>query len=204
MTLFSIFARHKSQRMKKLILAFTIGLFSTSSFAQDAKADSLKKGIVGTQKKFNCDSIVVDFESGLINGKIGPLSPIDSIKKYLPCVAEEIPAGSDDRICGGGASLGKKGIFFNLEHGLIEFTLNTKAHLPYEVMGATEEELIVFAGDAKQVFDLQPYTDRAVQSVYLYQKSYGCLAIWVDQKDKKVFKVQLQSQPQEKAYLCVD
>ena len=91
-----------------------------------------------------------------------------------------------------------------MEHGYVQFTPPTTALLPFNVLGIAEEELTSHTGEPVQIFDLQPYTDRPVQSVYLYPKSYGCLAIWVDQGDKKVFKIQMHNQQPAKAYLCVD
>jgi hypothetical protein len=191
--------------MKRIFLILLSFTMSIRVFAQKgAKADSSKKEIPAPPKKYNCDSVVVDFETGLLNGKIGLSSPIDSIKKYLPCVSTEIPFASDERVCGGGAVLEKPGIFFNLENGFIEFTPESKAYLPMKLFGVAEEDLTTLTGDPVQISDLQPYTDRAVESVYLYPKSYGCLAIWVDQKDKKVFKVQLQNKPPANAFLCIE
>src|SRR3954469_22324263 len=104
--------------MKRIFLALLTTLLSVTAFAQkEAESDTAKKEASVPQKKFSCDSIVVDFETGLLNGKIGLSSPIDSIKKYLPCVSTEIPFASDERACGGGAILEKPGIFFNLENG---------------------------------------------------------------------------------------
>ena len=191
--------------MKKIFLALLIALISITTFAQKtAKSDTTKKEIAAPPKKFNCDSVVVDFETGLLNGKIGVNSPIDSIKKYLPCVSTEIPFASEDRVCGGGAILEKPGIFFNLENGFIEFTPTSKAYLPLKLFGVLEDDITTVTGDPVQITDLQPYTDRAVQSVYLYPKSYGCLAVWVDQQDKKVFKIQLQNKPPASAFLCIE
>ena len=191
--------------MKKNFLALLTCIMSMTAFAQkEAKIDSTKKEVSTPQKKFNCDSIVVDFETGMLNEKISLSSPIDSIKKYLPCVTTEIPFASDERICGGGALLEKPGIFFNLENGFIEFLPTTKAHLPLQLFGVLEDDITALTGDPVQISDLQPYTDRAVQSVYLYPKSYGCLAVWVDQKDKKVFKIQLQNKPPANAFLCIE
>ncbi len=191
--------------MKKIILALLAFSVSFNSFSQKAsKSEQGKKEVIEVQKKFNCDSMVVDFESGLINGKIGPSSPLDSVKKYLPCISTEFPVGTEERICGSGALMEKQGIYFNTEHGFIEFYPGTKAHLSLDVMGLTEEELATVAGDPTQITDLQPYTDRAVQSAYLFPKSYGCLAIWVDQLDKKVFKVQLHNQGPSLIFLCVE
>jgi len=191
--------------MKNIFLSILTCIVSMTVFAQKgAKTDSTKKELSSPQKKFNCDSIVVDFETGMLNEKIGLSSPIDSIRKYLPCVSIEIPFASDERVCGGGAILEKHGIFFNLENGFIEFTPNTKAHLPLQLFGVLEDDITTLTGDPVQITDLQPYTDRAVQSVYLYPKSYGCLAVWVDQKDKKVFKIQLQNKPPVSAFLCIE
>jgi len=191
--------------MKRISLIILTCALSITAYAQrGAKADSTKKVVTVPEKKYNCDSVVVDFETGLLNGKIGLSSPIDSIKKYLPCVSIEIPFASDERACGGGAILEKPGIFFNLENGFIEFTPGTKAHLPLQVFGVSEDDLTAITGDTVQNTDLQPYTDRAVQSVYLFPKSYGSLAIWVDQKDRKVFKVQLQNKPPASAFLCIE
>ena len=191
--------------MTRIFLAFLISLFTVTAFAQKAaKSDTTKKEASVPQKKFTCDSIVVDFETGLLNGKIGPNSPVDSIKKYLPCVSSEIPFASDERVCGGGAVLEKPGIFFNLENGFIEFTPTTKAQLPLKLFGVLEDDITAITGDPVQITDLQPYSDRAIQSVYLYPKSYGCLAVWVDQQDKKVFKIQLQSKPPASAFLCIE
>jgi hypothetical protein len=191
--------------MKKISLGLFTVLLSITAFAQKTtKSDTTKKVVVTPPKKFNCDSVVVDFETGLLNGKIGVSSPIDSIKKYLPCVSMEIPYASEDRVCGGGAVLEKPGIFFNLENGFIEFTPTTKAILPLKLFGVLEDDITAITGDPVQISDLQPYTDRAVQSVYLYPKSYGCLAVWVDQQDKKVFKIQLQNKPPASAFLCIE
>ncbi len=147
---------------------------------------------------------MVDFETGLLNSKIGPNSPLDSIKKYLPCITMEIPSGSEDRACGGGSVLEKQGIFFNHEHVFVEFSSTTLVHLSLQVIGVNEDDLATITGFPTQVMDLQPYTDRPIQSVHLFPKSYGCLAIWVDQKDKKVFKVQLHNTDATKAFLCVE
>ncbi len=192
--------------MKKIILALSILFISSLSFAQKgSKQDTTKKVMVPVQKKFSCDSINVNFETGLLNGKVGPSSPIDSIKKYLPCVSSEIPMGSDDHICGGGAALEKQGIFFNLEHGFIEFSSSTTAYLPVKPFGVLEDDLAAaMMSDPAQITDLTPYADRPTQSVYLYQKVFGSIAVWVDQKDKKVFKVQMHNQPPAKVYLCIE
>ena len=191
--------------MKKTILVILSLSVSIALFAQkDAGTNSPAKETAVTQKKFNCDSIVVDFETGLLNGKISPGSPVDSIKKYLPCISAEFAIGSEDRVCGGGAFLEKQGIFFNVEHGLIEFSVTSTAHFPVQVFGVVEEELTSVTGDPAQITDLQPYADRPMLSVYLYPKSYGCLAVWIDQKDKKAFKIQLHNQPPDKAFLCVE
>lgn len=190
--------------IRTILLLFLLAAGS-ASFAQNTPTkESPKKEPVAEQKKYSCDSIVVDFETGLLNGKVSPSFPIDSIKKYLPCVTSEIPLGSEDRICGGGAVLEKQGIFFNLEHGFIEFSASTSAHLSSQVMGVTEEELSAVVGDPTQITDLQPYTDRPVQSVYLFPKSFGCVAIWVDQKDKKVYRVQLHNTDPAKVFLCLE
>ena len=191
--------------MKRTILLLFILAAVSASFAQKTPTNEpSKKEPVAEQKKYSCDSIVVDFETGLLNGKVSPSFPIDSIKKYLPCVTSEIPLGSEDRICGGGAVLEKQGIFFNLEHGFIEFSSTTSAHLSSRVMGVAEEELSAVIGDPTQITDLQPYTDRAIQSVYLYPKTFGCVAIWVDQKDKKVYRVQLHNTDPSKVFLCLE
>src|SRR5262245_26841807 len=114
--------------MKSTFLILIASMLTISVSAQKAskketaKTDSTNKVVAMPEKKYNCDSVVVDFETGLLNGKIGLSSPIDSIKKYLPCVSTEIPFASDERACGGGAILEKPGIFFNLENGFIEFT----------------------------------------------------------------------------------
>lgn len=191
--------------MKRIFLFKLFIIISVFCYGQkSSKTDQAVKAPVIEEKKPNCDSIVVDFETGLLNGKLGPSMPVDSIKKYLPCITAEIPMGSEDRICGGGASLEKHGIYFNLEHGYIEFSASTRAHLTLKVMGVTEEDLTAITGDPVQIMDLQPYTDRAIQSVYLYPKSYGCLAIWVDQKEKKAYKVQLHNTDMSKANLCFE
>jgi hypothetical protein len=166
--------------------------------------DSVKKAVTAVPKKYSCDSIVVDFETAMLNGKLGISSPLDSIQKYLPCVTKEIKSDDDERICGAGAMLEKQGIYFNNEHGYIEFSPSTTALLPLHVFGVLEEHLTAQTGDPVQISDLQPYTDRPVQSVYLYPKPYGCLAIWVDKKDERVFKLQLHNQPPAKAFLCVE
>jgi hypothetical protein len=67
-----------------------------------------------------------------------------------------------------------------------------------------EENLEALTGYPVQIMDLQPYTDRAVQSVYLFPKSYGCMAVWVDKEDSKVFKVQLHNKPVGSAVLCIE
>ena len=139
-----------------------------------------------------------------LNGKINCNSPVDSIKKYLPCITQEIAVGNEDHICGSGSMLEKQGIFFNREHGCIEFSPTSLAHFSQKVMGVSEDDLITITGDPTQISDLQPYSDRAVQSVYLYPKNYGCLAIWVDQKEKKVVKVQLHNSSPANAFLCVE
>lgn len=191
--------------MKKMLLVILLTGISFATLAQkNQKKTAVKKEVIVPQQKYSCDSIVVDFENGLLNGKIGPGSPADSIKKYLPCVATEIPFENDDRVCGGGMLFEKQGIYFNLEHGFIEFNPSTTAYLPLPVFGVHEDDLEALTGEPVEVKDLQPYTDRAVQSVYLFPKKYGCLAIWVDQKDKITFKVQLHSQSTAKAYLCIE
>jgi hypothetical protein len=191
--------------MKKAFPVFLFACLTLGAAAQKvSKPDSLRKESAVTQKKFSCDTIDVNFETGLLNNKVGPASPIDSVKKYLPCVTYEIPFGSEDKNCGGGAVMEKQGIFFNLEHGFIEFTPNTTAHLPMQVFGVLEDDLTAITDEPSQVTDLHPYSDRPIQSVYLYPKSYGCVAIWVDQKDRKVFKVQLHNQPPASAFLCVE
>lgn len=191
--------------MKRTLPIVFLLWFSAAAFAQKAPSTTTgKKEPEIEQKKYSCDSIVVDFESGLLNGKVSPNFPIDSIKKYLPCVTLEIPMGSEDRICGGGAALEKQGIFFNLEHGYIEFSASTTAHLSWKVLGVAEDDLTTITGEPVQISDLQPYTDRPVQSVYMYPKPYGCVAIWVDQKDKKVYRVQVHNTGIEKAFLCIE
>jgi len=191
--------------MKRFFLVLLTCFLTIAVSAQKVtKADTTKKVIATPQKKYNCDSVVVDFETGLLNGKIGVSSPIDSIKKYLPCVTTEIPFGNDEHLCGGGTILEKPGIFFNLENGIIEFTSNSKAHLPLKLFGVLEENLEALTGYPVQVMDLQPYTDRAVQSVYLFPKSYGCMAVWVDKADSKVFKIQLHNKPTSNAVLCIE
>ncbi|CAN5450326.1 hypothetical protein BH11BAC1_BH11BAC1_27930 [soil metagenome] len=185
-----------------VIMAFSV---STSLFAQkDAEPTSPDNETSRIQKKFTCDSVVVDWETGLFNGKVNPDSPLDSLKKYFPCVSSEFIIGSEERVCGGGVFLEKPGIFFNTEHQFIEFPSTTAAHFPAQVFGVVEEELTAVTGDPVQITDMQPYADRPMQSVYLYAKKYGCLAVWVDQKDKKAFKVQIHNQPPEKAFLCVE
>ena len=206
MAQFYIFAPNNNFKLMKqtIFFLFLLAAASASIAQKSTTKDSSKKEPVVEQKKYSCDSIVVDFETGLLNGKVSPGFPIDSIKKYLPCVTLEIPFGSEDRICGGGALLEKQGIFFNLEHGFIEFSTSTSAYLSSRVMGLTEEELSAMIGDPTQISDLQPYSDRPVQSVYLYPKSYGCVAIWVDQKDKKVYRVQLHNTDPSKVFLCLE
>ena len=206
MTQFYIFAANNNFKfMKRTFLLLFLLAVASASFAQKTPANKpSKKEPITEQKKYSCDSIVVDFETGLLNGIVSPSFPIDSIKKYLPCITLEIPLGSEDRICGGGAVLEKQGIFFNLEHGFIEFSASTSAHLTGKVMGVIEEELSAVTGDPTQITDLQPYSDRPIQSVYLYPKSFGCVAIWVDQKDKKVYRVQLHNTEPSKVFLCLE
>jgi len=193
--------------MKRIFLLFLSCILSVSAIAQkkNAKADTTNKVDPAPVpvKKYNCDSVVVDFEKGMINGKIGLDSPIDSIKKYLPCVTTEIPLGHDEHLCGGGAILEKPGIFFNLENGFIELTPG-RAHLPFNLFGLPEDTIAYVTGEPVEIKDLQPYTDRAVQSVYLFPKSYGCMAVWVNQEDKKVFKIQLHNKTTSKAVLCIE
>ncbi|MEO8086624.1 MAG: hypothetical protein ABI763_07385 [Bacteroidota bacterium] len=191
--------------MKKILFAVLAISISTTLFAQKGpEPAATDKESAKIQKKFTCDSVVVDWEAGLLNGKVNPDSPVDSIKKYLPCVSAEFIIGSEERVCGGGAFLEKPGIFFNTEHHFIEFSSTTAAHFPAQVFGVDEEGLPAVTGDPAQITDMQPYADRPMQSVYLYAKKYGCLAVWVDQKDKKAFKVQMHNQPPDKAFLCVE
>jgi len=192
--------------MKKVILVLLASCLSGGIFAQkESKADVLKKNENPVpQKKYSCDSINVNFETGLLNGKIGPSSPPDSIKKFLPCVSAEYPMGDDQQVCGGGLSLDKQGIYFNLEHGLIEFSSNTTAFLPAKILGAAEDDLAgLMQMEPTQITDIQPVGDRPIISVYLFPKNYGCVAIWVDQKDKKAFKIQVHNVDASKVYLCI-
>jgi len=190
--------------MKRILLIALICIISVQTWAQKNPSTDSSKTVLSTPpKKYNCDSVVVDFESGLINSKIGLASPIDSISKYLPCITTEIPFKSDEYLCGGGARLGKPGIFFNLENGIIEFTPG-KAYLSYKLLGVSEDSIAYFTGEPVEIRDLQPYTDRAVQSVHLFPKSYGSLAVWVNQEDKRVFKIQMQNKPPAAAILCIE
>lgn len=191
--------------MKKIyFLCAALCIVSWAAAQKNSKSKSAKNETPVPEIKYNCDSIVVNFETGLLNGKIGPDSPIDSIKKYLPCITYEIPVNSEDRACGGGAVMEKRGIFFNTQHGYIEFSPATTAKLPVNLFGITEEDLPFVFADPQLISDLRPYTDRPTQSVYLYSKSYGTLAIWVDQKDSLTFKVQLHSKQPGEVFLCVE
>jgi hypothetical protein len=198
--------------MKKILTLLVAAFVMQTSFAQQQKKKSTKPktkteatkpapALVAVKEKNPCDSIVIDFDKGTLN-KLTMTDAIDTIKKYLPCFSEVFAEGGEDK-CGGGVVYDKLGFFANTARDYFEFLPASSKLLPVNPFGKTEEEWNTTFGDPAQISDYRPY-EASSWSVYLYRKTYGTLAIWWSNTDKKFFKVQMYPLPFEKLDFCFD
>ena len=180
--------------MKKLFIASLLFLVCFSVNAQKKKNEKA------------CDSLVVDLDKGTLTFPGGMMTvkfTADTVKNYFGCSLKddhEIHTGE----CGGGLRMEKQGVVFNSEKGFIELDSNTTAKLSKDFFQMDEDDLNGIDG-LIQVSDLStPDQNEPSESVYLFPKPFGCLAVWMNIPSKKVHKVQMHNKTYLQAFLCAE
>jgi len=115
----------------------------------------------------------LDLEKGTLDG-VTPTVSQKQVKEKFPCFTGETEDGSDYN-CGGGVFFLNDDFYFYTHRNYIEVRTGFTGEISIDLLDKNKEEVKSLLGEADKIL-ISPY-ENSSETIYLYDKKYGTLAI---------------------------